>query len=117
VHAAQQPDTYAYRFDWRSPMAGGALGACHGLEIPFVFGNQRLPGLEEFAGSGPEVDRLAERVMDAWIAFAREGNPGTEAFSWPAFDAKSRSTAVLDGSWRIEERPREPERQCWEGRR
>jgi para-nitrobenzyl esterase len=117
AHAARQPDTYAYRFDWTSPMADGALGACHALEIPFVFGNQRLPGLEEFAGSGPAVDRLAEQVMDAWLAFAREGNPSTEALTWPPFDAKSRRTAVLDASCRIEERPREPERQCWEGRR
>src|SRR6185503_135813 len=36
--AAGRP-AYVYRFDWPSAAYGGALGACHGLEMPFVFGN------------------------------------------------------------------------------
>ena len=29
--------TYMYEFAWRSPQLNGRLGACHALEIPFVF--------------------------------------------------------------------------------
>jgi carboxylesterase type B len=29
--------TYMYEFAWRSPQFNGLLGACHGLEIAFVF--------------------------------------------------------------------------------
>ena len=29
--------THMYEFDWRSPACSGELGACHGLELPFVF--------------------------------------------------------------------------------
>ncbi|MEO7233902.1 MAG: carboxylesterase family protein, partial [Lapillicoccus sp.] len=30
--------TYAYRFDWRTPVRGGVLGTPHTAEVPFVFG-------------------------------------------------------------------------------
>src|SRR3712207_6878860 len=37
AHAPAPGTTYAYEFAWTSPAFGGRLGACHGLEIPFVF--------------------------------------------------------------------------------
>ena len=43
---AQQPfnpRTWMYRFDWPSPLFGGLLGACHGLDLGFTFGTHRLP--------------------------------------------------------------------------
>jgi para-nitrobenzyl esterase len=117
AQAAHQPQTFVYRFDWKSPMAGGMLGACHALEIPFVFGSLDIPGINAFAGEGPAAERLSETIMDAWLGFARSGDPSTSALPWPAFDATSRRTMVLDATCRIEERPHDIERQCWEGRR
>jgi para-nitrobenzyl esterase len=117
AQAAQQGQVYVYRFDWKSPMLGGALGACHALELPFVFGRLDLPGIEAFAGEGPGAERLAGTVMDAWLAFARSGDPSTPGLPWPAFDPAHRRTMVLDAVCRVEERPHEAERQCWEGRR
>jgi para-nitrobenzyl esterase len=117
AQAAQQPRTYAYRFDWRSPLLGGALGAAHALELAFVFGTHGRPGLADFAGKGPEADRLAARVMDAWLAFARRGDPATDALPWPAYTTRSRTTMLLDRTCAPIDQPREPERQCWEGRR
>ena len=71
--------TFAYDFAWRSPAFGGRLGACHGLELPFVFGTLA-------AASGPDAmlgERPPQAVSDAmraaWVAFAHSGDPG-----WPA---------------------------------
>ena len=75
AQSAQERGTFMYLFDWKSPALGGALGSCHALDIPFVFGTYE--DAAEFAGSGPEAAALSERVMDAWLAFARSGDPST----------------------------------------
>src|SRR3546814_8956007 len=52
--AAHQGKTWLYEFDWRSPACDGELGACHGIEMPFVF--KTLPtvsGPRGLAGMGP----------------------------------------------------------------
>ena len=72
---AHQPRTFLYQFDWESPARRGALGACHGLEIPFVFGTIGASGDTRFTGEGPEADHLSHQMMDAWLAFARSGEP------------------------------------------
>jgi para-nitrobenzyl esterase len=64
---------WLYRFDWSPP--GSPFGACHCLELPFVFGNsaawQHAPML-----SGRHPARLTGQVMGAWAGFVREGTPG-----------------------------------------
>jgi para-nitrobenzyl esterase len=71
--------TFAYDFAWRSPAFGGRLGACHGLELPFVFGTLA-------AGGGPDgllgeqpPQAVSDAMRAAWVAFAHSGDPG-----WPA---------------------------------
>ena len=97
--SAQAPhgSAYLYLFTHASPARRGALGACHALEMPFVFGTTKIEGQVNFAGAGPDVERLEGEIMDAWIAFARTGNPnhwGLQA--WPAYDAATRDTMVFD---------------------
>lgn len=80
--AAHQGKTWLYEFDWRSPACDGALGACHGIEMPFVF--KTLPtvtGPRGLAGMDPP-QALAEQVHDLWAGFARSGS-----MPWPEFDA------------------------------
>lgn len=80
--AAHQGKTWLYEFDWRSPACDGELGACHGIEMPFVF--KTLPtvtGPRGLAGMDPP-QVLAEHVHDLWAGFARSG-----AMPWPEFDA------------------------------
>ena len=105
-----QPQTYAYLFAWPSPALGGALGACHGLEVPFAFGSTR-GATARLVGDGPEVERLAHRMQDAWLAFARTGDPG-----WPAYDPPKRSTLVLGRECALESDPMGEERRFWDGR-
>ena len=72
--------TYAYDFGWRSPACGGRLGACHGLELPFVFDTlATATGPTGLLGPDDPPQALADRMRDAWVAFARDGDPG-----WPA---------------------------------
>jgi len=100
--------TYMYEFAWRSPQLGRRLGACHGLEVPFVFdmlGNETEPLL----GSDPPQS-LADTMHAAWIAFARSGDPG-----WPRYDLQRRITMRFAKIAEIVEDPRSAIRTLWEG--
>lgn len=97
--AAQTPHrpAYLYLFTHVSPARRGALGACHALEMPFVFGTTAMPTQVRFAGEGPEVERLEGEMMDAWIAFTKTGNPAHPGIgAWPAHEAGERTTMVFD---------------------
>jgi para-nitrobenzyl esterase len=114
-HAAYQPQTYAYLFTWPSPVLGGMLGSCHALDLPFVFGTLEHRLLRPLVGRGPEALALAERIQDAWIAFARTGRPGHPRVpEWPGYDGAHRRTMILDRDCRVESAPREAERAFWE---
>lgn len=115
AQARHQPDTWMYLFGWRSPLRGGAFGACHALDLPFSFGNLDLPGIPEFAGSGPAAERLARDWMDAWIAFARDGDPAHAGIGrWPRYTEKSRSTMVFGERSAAVDAPLEAERAAWD---
>jgi para-nitrobenzyl esterase len=101
---------YSYLFTWKSPVMGGVLGACHGLEVGFVFGNNN----DMFCGSGPEADKLVEQIQDAWLAFARTGNPSCKSLGdWPVY-GKERMTMMLGKDSHVEAAPYEDERSAWD---
>jgi para-nitrobenzyl esterase len=111
---ARHAPTFTYLFEWASPAMGGWLGACHGLEIAFVFGTQGQGELAAFTGAGDEADALAATMMDAWLAFAHTGDPSTGALPWPAYDGETRPTMVLGRDTRVELAPRDEERRAVE---
>ena len=114
AQAAHAP-VYGYEFAWPSPAQHGALGACHAVELPFVFGTLAAPGMADFSGSGPEADRLSEAVMDTWCAFARSGDPNNGAIPpWPRHDPAVRPTLILDRESRVELAPRDRTLSAWE---
>lgn len=114
AQSRHQPRTYHYLFTWESPSS--ALGACHGIDIPFVFGLVDREEGAQFSGSGPDAKALAERTMDAWLSFARSGEPGHEGLgAWPAFDTERRSTMLLGATCEIVEAPFDAERRAWDG--
>jgi para-nitrobenzyl esterase len=101
---------YNYMFTWKSPMFNGVLGACHALELGFLFGTYE----ENFSGSGPAADTLARNIQDAWLAFARTGNPSCESLgTWPPYGNR-RATMLLGEEFRVEEALYEEERRIWD---
>jgi para-nitrobenzyl esterase len=108
---------HKYLFTWPSPAMNGALGSCHALEIPFVFGTaSSLPGLRGFVGEGSLVDRLSLEMQDAWTAFARTGDPSHDALGrWPAFDAERASTLVFGAESTVADAPHRDELAFWDG--
>jgi para-nitrobenzyl esterase len=110
-----QPRTFLYQFDWESPARRGELGACHGLEVPFVWGMVGKNGNPGFTGSGPDAEELSEQMMDAWLAFAKSGNPSHPGIGpWPAYSTEHRHTMIFGRSCGVEVAPFEEERAVWD---
>lgn len=113
-YASREPRTYAYVFTYPSPALRGVLGACHALELPFVFGNLRAPNQDRFAGAGPATEGLSRAMRHAWIAFARGGAPELPGgVPWPPYDAATRRTMVFDAECRVEDDPFGAERRAF----
>ena len=95
---------YLYYFRWETPVDGGRLKSPHTMEIPFVFDNVRISA--RLTGGGAEAMALADRISDAWVAFARTGNPNTPKLPhWPAFNAAERPTMVFNTTSAVENDP------------
>jgi para-nitrobenzyl esterase len=99
---------YLYYFRWETPLEGGRYQAPHTVEIPFVFHNlEASPWTRGVAAARP----LADQVSDAWLAFARNGDPNTRGLPrWPAFDAARRATMVFDTSSAAADDPQREQR-------
>lgn len=103
---------YAYRFDWRSPAWDGRMMAAHAFEIPFVFDNTQMNS--DITGGTPDSKALGARMSDAWIAFARSGNPNHPALpKWPAYDTATRSTMLFNDICKVADDPGASERELW----
>jgi para-nitrobenzyl esterase len=103
--------TYMYEFSWRSPLYNGRLGACHAVEIPFIFGTVANPSETSLIGTGAPT-ALAEVVHAAWVAFATRGDPG-----WPRYDLEQRTTMRFDLQSETVRDPHGAERALWTGLR
>ena len=105
---------FQYLFTWRSPMLGGMLGSCHALELGFVFGTHAEPGMLDFSGTGPKAGALSESMMDAWLAFAKSGDPSTRTLAFPRYTAADRATCVFGEKTEIVRAPYDEERRAWD---
>ncbi|MFD5179608.1 carboxylesterase/lipase family protein [Nocardia sp. NPDC058379] len=85
ANAAGAP-THVYEFAWPTDLPG--LGACHVLEVPFVF--DALAGAHALTGPHPP-QALADEIHAAWVRFATDGDPG-----WPAFDSENKQVRIFD---------------------
>jgi len=101
---------YLYYFRWESPVDGGRLKSPHTIEIPFAFDNVKSSRL---TSTSPEAPALADKVSDAWIAFAKKGDPNTPKLPrWPAFNPKDRPTMVFNNESKVENDPIREQRQA-----
>ncbi|MBF6174928.1 carboxylesterase/lipase family protein [Nocardia blacklockiae] len=74
--AAAGNPAYVYEFAWRSTLPD--LGACHVMEVPFVF--DRIAHAHTLTGPNPP-QRLADEVHRAWVRFATHGDPGWSRYA------------------------------------
>jgi para-nitrobenzyl esterase len=97
ARAATTPSTYLYEFGFKSTAFGGALGASHVVDVPFVFDNLDQAGVDLFLGPlDGAAQRLAAATSGAWLAFARSGRPGHEGLpDWAPYTPERRATMVL----------------------
>jgi para-nitrobenzyl esterase len=96
---------HVYEFSWPTPLAD--LGACHALELPFVFDTLATPEAHQLTGANPP-QALATEVHNAWVAFARDGDPG-----WRRYTPDDRAVMTFDTESGIVLDPRPDELACW----
>jgi para-nitrobenzyl esterase len=111
VLSETQGDVYAYRFDWDESPSNWLvdlptlLGAGHGLEVAYVFGDFEgginIPFvLSEENEPGRLV--LSNAMMNYWGEFARSGSPGRgrdgEQVQWTAWKNEGDTQIILDAA-------------------
>lgn len=100
---------WLYWFQWQTPMLDSRPRAYHNAELPFVFANAVRCSVA--TGGGDGARRLGDQVADAWIAFARSGNPNHSGLpAWPPLSETDVTTMILDTTCRVESDPDGPER-------
>jgi len=118
---AQHPHgtpVFFYRYDWEAGFGGGMLGACHAVELPFVFGATGVEGADFFSATGPAAERMAEVTMDTWLAFARKGDPSHAELPGARFepwDPERRATLIFGSELRAADDPASAQRIAWDG--
>jgi para-nitrobenzyl esterase len=89
--AALLGQPHFYEFGWRSPACGGALGACHALELPFVFNTlASCSGVNGLLGTAPPQN-IADQIHKLWVNYATSGR-----LPWPEYDEESRQVYALE---------------------
>ena len=104
--------TWAYQLDWTTPADGGRMGAPHASDIQFVFDNIAQPGATAI---GPTAQPMADQMSEAFLAFARTGDPNCRAIPrWERYDLNQRRTLVFNTPSRLVADPRGGERRLFE---
>jgi para-nitrobenzyl esterase len=115
LHAAHTPAVFVYEFTWKGATPGRPQGAVHALDLPFVFGTLDTTELGAMAGATAAAHALADRIQDAWLAFARTGTPSSAGLPpWPSYAPPRRRTMELGTECAVREAPRDAERAVWD---
>jgi para-nitrobenzyl esterase len=108
LQAANAP-AYLYWFAWKTPVLDGTPLAYHCSELAFAFDN--IDRCANATGGTQEARELAGRVSQAWIQFARTGNPNHSGLPrWPAVSASALPTMIFDTRCEVRHDPDADER-------
>jgi para-nitrobenzyl esterase len=107
--AAAAAGTWMYRFDYPEPAANHGFGACHAVEIPYVFDTITHDELRPLLGDTPS-QAVADRAHRVWVDFVTRGEPG-----WAPYDTGRRTTGLLTEEISAVADPAGDERALWEG--
>lgn len=101
LKATQQgAPVYMYMFAWESPVLDGMFRSTHCMEIPFVFNN--VVRHASMTGGGAEAQALGEKMSNAWLNFARTGNPNAEGLpTWEPYTIEKGATMYFNNTSEI----------------
>jgi len=100
---------YMYWFAWKTPVLDGTALAYHCADLAFAFDN--IDRCANSTGGTPEARDLAAKVSQAWIQFARTGNPNHSGLPrWPAVSAQALPTMIFDTRCEVKNDPDAQER-------
>jgi para-nitrobenzyl esterase len=86
---------YSYIYSWRTPILNKRPGTFHACEISFAFDNAEI--CDHYSAGDPGAFILCKQLSNAWVNFARTGNPNHGGLpDWPAYAAGSRATMFFD---------------------
>ncbi len=84
---------YLYLFTWKPE--SNALGASHGMELPFMLHNVSLQ--REMTGASPAAYKFEKLISSIWVAFIKTGNPNVKGLpKWEAYNENNGVTMILD---------------------
>jgi para-nitrobenzyl esterase len=102
--ALKAAPAYMYLFAWQTPILDGRPRAFHCSEIPFVFANTDVSAFA--TGGTTEAKELGDKVSDAWIHFARNGDPNHPSLpKWPAYSADTGPVMIFDKACEVKNDP------------
>ncbi|NRQ40606.1 carboxylesterase family protein [Nonomuraea sp. NN258] len=103
--------SYLFELCWNAPGLGGALGACHSLDVPLAFGTLDSPVGRQLIGDEPtaEAVALSREFRQAWVRFVSTGDAG-----WAAHRPDGRLTRVLDAESETVPYPEQASLRIWE---
>ncbi|KIQ07781.1 carboxylesterase/lipase family protein [Rhodococcus sp. MEB064] len=108
VRVVEAHPAHVYEFTWRSSLFDGKLGACHALDIPFVFDVLHKPETSRITGPNPPQS-LADEMHRAWVDFVRDGDPG-----WAQYGSE-RTVKMFGTESSVVNDPRPDTRTVWDG--
>ena len=84
---------YLYLFTWKPE--SNALGASHGMELPFMLHNVSLQ--PEMTGASSAAYKFEKLISSIWIAFIKTGNPNVKGIpNWEPYNDETGITMILD---------------------
>ena len=88
---AELTNTWSYMFTWASPLYDGALGASHGMDIPFIFNNTSLPRVHIYTSDEPSNRVLGTEMSTDLLNLGLLGNP-----KWQPYDQTKRAIKIFN---------------------
>ena len=111
AQAAAGGRVHVYELTWPAPGMGGLFGACHGLDVPLVFGNldRGQPAMLIGDAPFPEAQAVSAQMLSAWSSYAGDGDPG-----WPGYDTDRRLVRLFDIEPAVVADPEQQSRRIWQ---
>lgn len=87
-----------YNYYWTIPSALKFRGACHAVELAYVFGN-----IDDTIYTGKKPDKnVSDQVMRMWINFAKTGDPSDGVVNWRPFTDTEPATLVIGKDFSVQ---------------